>query len=176
MSRHLMAKMRGRRRLASDFQYPWQQNNPLAWSEYVSDNPSELSPSGYPKHHADDHSSAIVHHGEQQFGLEVMPNSYDNKNPWTWGIHQHKNKRSLVWDDPDIPEEYKGEWLNWISSGEWDHPEGTPAQYFGQAATREEAMQAAEENWEKHKAHVNSQNPMYGDINDFMRRFNNGEL
>jgi predicted RNase H-like HicB family nuclease len=53
------------------------------------------------------------------------------------------------------------------------HPD-SQAGYYGQAPSREEAMQEAQDNWEAHKAHVDAHNPLKNDgggydINDIMR-------
>ncbi len=168
MSRHLMARFR---HLAAE-RYDWQHGRPLAWSEWASDNPEKgRSPFGGRLHHTDDHVSAIVHHGEQRYGLEVMP-SDTSDGEWSWGIHEYRNQRSPLWDWPDVEPEYLGEHLNWTSPGEWDHPKGTPAKYYGTASSPAEAMKFAQDNWETHKAHVEAQNPIRGggyDINQIMR-------
>lgn len=155
MSRHLMARFRHLRVAGG---YDWQRGRPLAWSDHVAD-PTKFHLSD---HDINDHYSAIVHHHEQPFGLEVMPNDYDGAKPWTWGIHQYKRNRSSVWDYDD--DRYKGEWLNWISPGEWDHPKGSPAEYFGVAESPEEAMRLAQENWEKHRVHVDAERDRNLDI------------
>lgn len=156
--------------------YDWQQGRPLVWGEWATSDPEsgQKAPDGYPANDINDHSSAVVHHGEKRYGLEVMPIHYLPAAPWTWGIHEHRNSRSSLWDMPEVEDKYKGEWLNWTSSGEWDHPEGSPAQYYGHAATAEEAQRAAEENWEKHKAHVDAQNPLKNGLYDGLDRRGNG--
>ena len=157
--------------------YDWQHGRPLGWSEWATSDPTKVGTTtgmyGDPLNDIADHISAIVHHGEKRYGLEVMPNHYDSENPWTWGIHEFRNTPSSAWDDPDFPEKHKGEWLNWTSPGEWDHPKGTPAKYYGHADDPFEAMKAAQDDWEAHKAHVDSQNLLKGgggyDINQIMR-------
>lgn len=162
MSRHLMARFR---HLQASGGYDWQHGRPLAWSLWAR--PDKKMPSGSGGHDPADHISAIVHHGEQRYGLEVMPN--DNQpGKWVWGTHEHRPYANPDDYHPDI----RGEWINWTSPGEWDHPSGTPAKYYGHADTPGEAMKAAQDDWEAHKAHVDAQNPIKGgdyDINQIMR-------
>jgi hypothetical protein len=162
MSRHLMARFR---HLHAAESYDWQRGRPLGWSQWTQPRASDNEP-----HNPDDHISAVVHHGEKRYGLEVMPD--DNRpGQWVWGTHEHRPNA-----DPDnYHEGYGGEWINWTSPGEWDHPPGTPAKYHGHADSPDEAMKAAQDDWEAHKAHVDAQNPLRNgdgedyDINQIMR-------
>ena len=157
MSRHLMARFR---HLHAAGGYDWQHGRPLGWSQFAKPYP-------YATNDPADHVSAIVHHGEQRYGLEVMPSPYGG---WHWGIHQYRGEKQDLPEDLD--DKYRGEWWNWTSPGEWDHPEGSPAEYSGQADSPADAMKAAQDDWEAHKAHVDAQNPIKGgdyDINDIMR-------
>lgn len=144
--------------------YDWQHGRPLGWSLWAQ--PGNPLPAGGGGHDPADHVSAIVHHGEQRYGLEVMPS--DNfPGKWSWGIHQHRNV-----DPENYHPDLRSEWINWTSPGEWDHPPGTPATYYGRADTPGEAMKAAQDNWEAHQAHVDAQNLIRGDgydINQIMR-------
>jgi hypothetical protein len=177
MSRHLMARFRHLHAAADPYAWEpetWQVGRPLGWSQWVKEN----NPGGA-EHDIGDHISNIVHHGEQRYGLEVMPSDWQDykssvRPGWVWGIHQFRPHGAEKNNDPDYPEEYKGEHLNWTSPGEWDHPEGTPAEYYGYADTHLAAMRAAQDNWDAHKAHVDAQNPLKNggggyDINDIMR-------
>jgi hypothetical protein len=159
-----MARFRHLRQAAEG--YDWQHSRPLGWSQWTQPRVSDNEP-----HDPADHISAIVHHGEQRYGLEVMPHD-GVPGKWSWGIHEYRPSGQEKLDDPDFPEEYKGEHMLWTSPGEWDHPEGTPASYYGHADSPGAAMRAAQDNWEAHKAHVDAQNPIKGggyDINQIMR-------
>jgi hypothetical protein len=132
--------------------------------EVIDDNDGYSNPDNYD---ATKGSIAFANHGEQRYGLEVMPfipwldsdpglhtwyiqkqNGPDADNPDHWGYHFHLMRQH--------------------GHGSKD-PSG--ALYTGSGRSREEAMAGAEENLQKHIDHLNSKNPGLGDydINDIMR-------
>lgn len=150
---------------------------PTAWKHWSEEDFNQ------PRYnHPEEHRSAIVHHNEQRFALEVMPHRLRpgmEPETWYWGIHKHGEDPHVDWQETE-----------WTAPGNWAddykyHPlNPSPAKYMGRADSPEEAMRAAQENWEKHKSYIDSMSPYRGsdggggdyDINDIMRRFSEGEL
>ena len=137
----------------------------------------------------EEHQSAVVHHGEQLHALEVMPvrnrKPRPNRAPdplvpggmWAWSIFKHDDAK------PDNPWRFPSDWA---SRGPGSATRGSSAKYYGFTKDPEDAKREAEENWELHKQHVDSLNPLRGaggtddgggyDLDDIMRRFDGGEL
>jgi hypothetical protein len=120
----------------------------------------------------EEHQSAIAHHGEQRHALEIMPVRNREPRPgrtpdplqpagmWTWAIFKHDHTRT------DNPWRFPSDWASGTDVT------GSPAKYYGFTKDPEDAKREAEENWELHKRHVDSRNPIRGgdyDINDIMR-------
>lgn len=170
MSRHLMAKMR---RAGQQQESPDWRVGPAGWSEWAVDPGRGPDGEGWTQWNLpEEHQSAVVHHGESRYALEVKPNRFepdpggewpDGRKAWTWGIFQHGPDHTIQ------------EATDWTFPGNWKdrHTQtGSPASYFGHADSAEEAQREVERNWELHKQHVDSQNPVRGgdyDINDIMR-------
>jgi hypothetical protein len=150
----------------------WQHGVPGPWAAWTQPERGTL------RHDTADHSTATVHHAEQPFTLEVMPDMDRQRSDaplsWTWGLFQNGR-------DPDNHHVTDSEWTFPAVLAKRHNPDHDPATavrgngsgyYGGGLKTREEAMRDAEEAWEAHKARVDSRNPLHRDdydLDSFMR-------
>jgi len=175
MGRHLMARF-AHLRVAG---VQWQHGVPGPWAAWT------LPERGPLRHETADHSTATVHHAEQPFTLEVMPDMNRQRSDaplsWTWGLFQNgrdPDNHHLTDSQFTFPgaliERYNPDHDSTVEGG------SNGSGYIGHGVnTREEAMREAEEAWEAHKVRVDSRNPLHGDdydLGDIMRRFDGGEL
>lgn len=172
MSRHLMAKMR--RSAAKPVE--WQHGVVLP---DTAENMAEHNSRAYRNHREwlpEDVSTAYVNHGEKMHALQVSKDDASGShvflngdpNPWNWSI------KVLRGDDPNEPGHWQ--WLDEVSDdelkrrgedpelAEWgdgnvsgqmhtkseEGGDGTDGGYWSYAPTREHAMRAAENAWERY--------------------------
>ena len=136
--RHLMSRFQ---HLAAEG-YDWRPGRPLAWWRNVYPNKWSCNRKECRDlQHPDNFHSVIVHHGEQRYGLAVAPHCRHSDIPksWSWGIHKHDGSDDH-WQGP-------GDWSGWKR----------PAKYYGRADSREEAMLAAQQDWETYTGHAASE-------------------
>jgi hypothetical protein len=168
MSRHLMARFR---HLASRHGLEWQHGVAFPHTtEWFGDAAKDAltDPARNPDHYNPANNSvAFADHGEQRYGLEVMPHQPWKDSPpgWAWTIQKQNGP------DASNPDHW-GYYFHLQKEHGPSSANPSGANYSGgwDSSTREEAMADAEHNFQKHLDHLNGQRPIGDyDINDIMR-------
>jgi len=146
----------------------------------------------------EDVSTAMIPHGEQMHALQVskepyMYNTSTGQPSWIWSLKVHNGddlKDPEQWSylnqvyEPLPGDKHEWDWNGSLTGGQEIHKskedenansDGTDGGLWGYHQTREGAMKAAENAWNKYVGNTSDTLGGY-DINDIMDKFNRGEL